>query len=127
MTGLHRRWGWLALCGVLGCAASSSDSGDRSGNVPSGTKGKGSKATGGKATDAGADAMQPAMGSGGMAGATDAGMADDAGPKHVVPPTPAAPEPCSVSGCPPDLMCEASGVCVTPPPACVGDKDCDAN
>lgn len=66
-----------------------------------------------------------ATGGGGMIGSgADAGAVQAPPPRHVVPPAPPAPEPCSASGCPPDLICDDSGICVTPPPACLSDVDC---
>jgi hypothetical protein len=72
--------------------------------------------------------MAGSMGASGASAASgDAGMANAPEPMHVVPPAPPAPEPCSVAGCPPDLICEASGVCATAPPACLSDSDCGAS
>jgi hypothetical protein len=123
----------LVLCGVYGCSSAGSSSGDderTSGKTPPKTTHSNDDKTGDMQASAGTGAtMMHAIGSGGAASsAGDAGMmTSDAGPMHVVPPTPEKPEPCSVSGCPPGLVCESSGVCVTPPPACIDEKDCAAD
>ena len=120
-----RGWWIFATCGLIACNADP-PAGSQSASPRQGMAH--AAGTGSSARDGGiaAGSTGPITGD----ASANAGAAEDAGkaePPHVVPPTPAAPEPCSVSGCPPDLICEASGVCVTAPPACLGDGDCGAD
>jgi hypothetical protein len=129
---------WSSAAGLLGLALlgcqmpdAGSDAAERGGsNAATPLAGSGAAATGGAGATAGTDgAVTPNMpGTAGATGAAGSSATNDGGsgsePMHVVPPTPLMAEPCSVSGCPPGLECEASGVCVTPPPECTADVDC---
>ena len=111
---------------LLACQASAGADGVEERGGASDLPSNGNAASGNAGSDANAGAGGAAMPSaaGGAGGSDASGGAMPAEPAHDVPKTPAAPEPCSVSGCPSDLVCEASGVCVTPPPECLADDDC---
>jgi hypothetical protein len=122
---------WVLSCSALLACQASSGAGEGeergSSNVAHSMAGtSASNAGAGANAGAGGAAMPSAAGVGGSVAAGGSGATSD-DPMHVVPPAPPAPEPCSVSGCPPDLVCEASGVCVTAPPECVDDAGCGAD
>lgn len=125
----------LLACGALfGCQASAGgdEAGTDRGGASAAAPMSGTNAGSGPSAAAGASGAASPSGGGTSGGASGSGaVSGDGGaatePAREVPPTPPAPEPCSVSGCPSDLVCEASGVCVTPPPECVADGDCGAD